>query len=55
LGAQFAQGSPQDNGGDLVTSNHEKFLDLEGRVSYYFSLSNIGSDTYFQLEGGGLS
>jgi hypothetical protein len=55
LGAQFAQGSPQDNGGDLVTNNHEKTFDLQGRTAYFFTVSNAGSDTWMELEGGGLS
>jgi hypothetical protein len=54
-GAQYAQGHPQDNGGDLVVTNHEKFFDLEGRWSYFFQMSNVDSDTWYALEGGGLS
>jgi hypothetical protein len=54
-GAQFAMGSPQDNGGDLVSSTMEKSLDLEGNFAYAFQLTNNGSDTWFALEGGGLS
>lgn len=54
-GAQFAQGSPQDNGGDLVTNNQGKQLDLRGLISYSITVSNFGSDTWMALEGGGLS
>ena len=54
-GAQYAQGSSQDNGGVLVTNNFGKTLDLQGRVSYSSSVSNHGSDTWMELEGGGLS
>jgi len=54
-GAQFAQGSPQDNGGDLITNNQGKQLDLRGLVSYSITVSNRGSDTWMELEGGGLS
>jgi hypothetical protein len=53
--AQYAQGSPQDNGGSLVTNNFEKVLDLQGKVIYQISVSNNGSDTWMELEGGGLS
>jgi hypothetical protein len=54
-GAQFAEGSPQDNGGSLVTNNQAKQLDLQGLVSYSITVSNNGSDTWMELEGGGLS
>ncbi len=54
-GAQYAQGSPQDNGGELVTNSFAKTLDLQGRVSYTITVSNHGSDTWMELEGGGLS
>ena len=54
-GAQFAQGSPQDNGGVLITNNQGKSLDLQGRVAYSITVSNVGSDTWMELEGGGLS
>ena len=30
-------------------------IDLQGRVSYSISVSNHGSDTWMELEGGGLS
>jgi hypothetical protein len=55
MGAQFAEGSPQDNGGDLVTNNFEKAFDLQGLTSYTITVSNNGSDTWMELEGGGLS
>jgi hypothetical protein len=54
-GAQFAQGSPQDNGGDLVTNGFEKTLDLQGQMIYTITVSNRGADTWMELEGGGLS
>jgi hypothetical protein len=54
-GAQYAQGSPQDNGGELVTNSFAKTLDLQGRVSYTITVSNRGSDTWMELEGGGLT
>ena len=54
-GAQFAMGHPQDNGGDLVTDNFGKSLDLQGLISYTITVSNFGSDTWMTLEGGGLN
>jgi hypothetical protein len=54
-GAQYAQGSPQDNGGNLITNNFGKQLDLQGNTWYSINVSNVGSDTWMELEGGGLS
>ena len=54
-GAQYAMGSPQDNGGNLITNSFGKSLDLQGNVSYAIQVSNFGSDTWMELEGGGLS
>lgn len=54
-GAQYSQGSPQDNGGNLVTNNFGKQLDLQGKTWYSINVSNVGSDTWMELEGGGLS
>jgi hypothetical protein len=54
-GAQYAMGSPQDNGGDLITNNFGKQFDLQGKTSYSINVSNVGSDTWMELEGGGLS
>jgi hypothetical protein len=53
-GAQFVQGSPQDHGGLLISTNHAKQLDLQGNVWYSFNVSNVGSETWMKLEGGGL-
>jgi hypothetical protein len=55
FGAQFAQGSPENPGGNLITDSHEKILDPNGAVVYAFQLTNNGNDTFFALEGGGLS
>ncbi len=55
FGAQFAQGSPENPGGDLVTGNHGKILDGNRKVTYWFDLSNRGTSTFYMLEGGGLS
>ena len=55
FGAQFAQGSPENPGGNLITDSHEKILDPNGAVVYAFQLTNTGNDTFFALEGGGLS
>lgn len=55
FGAQFAQGSPENPGGNLTTDAHEKILDPSGAVIYAFNLRNSGANTFFALEGGGLS
>ena len=54
-GTQYAMGSPQDNGGNLVTNAFSKSLVLEGNVWYAIQVSNSGADTWMELEGGGLS
>ena len=54
-GAQYAMGSPQDNGGNLITNNFGKQFDLKGRTSYSINVTNHGADTWMELEGGGLS
>lgn len=54
-GAQYAQGSPQNPGGDLISDGHEKSMDNTGQVFYGFTLTNRGLSTVFALEGGGLS
>lgn len=55
FGAQFAQGSPENPGGNLVSDAHEKILDPSGAVIYAFQLTNFGANTFFALEGGRLS
>jgi len=55
FGTQLAQGSPENPGGNLITDSHEKMLDPNGAVVYAFQLTNTGNDTFFALEGGGLS
>jgi hypothetical protein len=36
FGAQFAQGSPENPGGNLITDAHEKILDSNGAVVYAY-------------------
>jgi hypothetical protein len=56
-GAQFAQGSSENPGGDLVSDGHEKILSSDGNntVTYAFQLTNFGTATNYMLEGGGLT
>jgi len=56
FGAQYAQGSPENPGGNLVSENHQKILGDDGHtVTYIFQLTNFGTDTNYMLEGGGLT
>lgn len=57
FGAQFAMGSAENPGADLVSDNHEKILSDDGRtVTYCFQLRNISdNNTRYMLEGGGLT
>lgn len=55
LGAQFAEGKPENPGGGyLRSSNHQIFFN-GSQIVYCFQLTNLGEDTTFMLCGGGLT
>ena len=54
-GAQYAEGTPENPGGALVSDQEGIWMDPLGNISYFFTLTNIGNDTGFGLDGGGFS
>lgn len=55
-GAQYCMAHPLNPGGSLQVNNQTKTRNNDGTITYWVSISNIGSvTTNFSLSGGGLS
>jgi hypothetical protein len=54
-GAQYAEGMPENPEGALISDQEGIWMDPNGNISYFFTLTNIGSNTVFGLDGGGFS
>jgi hypothetical protein len=47
MGAQFAEGMPQNPGGVLISDQEGISMDFNGGINYQFTLTNWGLDTTF--------
>jgi hypothetical protein len=52
-GSQWAEGTPQDAGNNLTTTNARVFLGDDGKFTYGFDLRCDGRGTRYGLHGGG--
>lgn len=53
-GAILAEGNPENPGGNLTSDQEGIIMTAGGGTNYRFQLTNIGSNTSYGLDGGGL-